>query len=61
MEPISLNTLLFAGKWALIGLVYVILIIVVITVRREMVSRTMGQVRPTAVAAGRRSRTPTMP
>jgi hypothetical protein len=53
MESISVNTLLFAGKWALIGLVYFILIIIVITVRREMVHRTVGQERPMAVAAGR--------
>jgi hypothetical protein len=51
MEPISLNTLLFAGKWVLIGLVYLILIISVITVRREMVSRPIGQEQ--AGAAGR--------
>ena len=53
MEPISVNTLLFAGKWALIGLVYLILIIIAITVRREMIYQTVGQERPTPVAAGR--------
>lgn len=53
MAEISLNTLLFAGKWVLISLVYFILIIVVITVRREMTSHTTGQERPAAVAAGR--------
>ena len=53
MEPISLNTLLFAGKWALIGLVYLILIIIVITVRREMIYRTIGQERSIAIVAGR--------
>ena len=53
MEPISVNTLLFAGKWALIGLVYLILIIIAITVRREMIHRTVGQARPTPMAAGR--------
>ena len=52
MEPVSLDTMLFAGKWVLIGLVYLILIIVVISVRREMVYRTVGQARSTAVVAG---------
>ena len=27
MDPVNINTLLFGGKWALIGLVYLILII----------------------------------
>ena len=53
MELINLNTVLFAGKWLLIGLVYLILIIIVITVRREMAYRTRGQERPVTVAAGR--------
>jgi hypothetical protein len=53
MEPISLNTLLFAGKWVLIGLVYLILIISVITVRREMVYRPVGHERAAAAVAGR--------
>lgn len=45
MDGVSLNTLLFAGKWAFIGLVYLILILVVIAVRREMIHRTAA-VRP---------------
>lgn len=53
MESMSINTLLFAGKWVLIGLVYLILVIILITVRREMVNRTIGQERPIAVVAGR--------
>jgi hypothetical protein len=53
MEALNINTLLFAGKWALTGLVYLILIIVVIQVRREMVSRAMGPERLAAVVAGR--------
>ena len=52
MEPVSLNTLLFAGKWAMVGLVYMILIVVVITVRREMLHHTLGPERSMAVAAG---------
>jgi hypothetical protein len=52
MNLINLNTLLFAGKWALIGLVYIILIILVITVRREMAYRTAGHGHTVAVAAG---------
>jgi hypothetical protein len=53
MEQISLNTLLFAGKWVLICLVYFILIIVVYSVRREMAFRTTRQEHPVGVAAGR--------
>jgi hypothetical protein len=53
MDPISINTLLFAGKWALIGLVYLILIIMIITVRREILHRTVGPERSMAVTAGR--------
>lgn len=53
MDTLSINTLLFAGKWALIGLVYLILIVTVITVRREMVHHIQGQERPLAVAPGR--------
>ncbi len=52
MDPINLNTLLFAGRWVLIGLVYIILVIIVITVRREMTYRTTRPDHPTAVAAG---------
>ena len=57
MDLINLNTLLFAGKWAFIGLVYLILMLVVIAVRREMLSRTPAQARQAApggqFAAGR--------
>jgi len=53
MEAINGYTLLFAGKWVLIGLVYFILIILLITVRREMAGRTTRREAPLAVAAGR--------
>jgi hypothetical protein len=53
MNLINLNTLLFAGKWALIGLVYIILIVLVIAVRREMTYRTPGHSHPVATAPGR--------
>jgi FHA domain len=53
MEQINLNTLLFAGKWVLISLVYFFLIIIVITVRREITYRTTGKERPAAVTPGR--------
>lgn len=51
----SIQTLLFAAKWAFVGLIYLILLIVVVAVRREMSLRlgggkplpsaTMGQLR----------------
>jgi len=53
MEQINISTLLFAGKWVLIGLVYFILTIILISVRREMVNRTTRQEHPVVVAAGR--------
>jgi hypothetical protein len=53
MGQINLLTLLFAGKWVLIGLVYFILVIILISVRREMVGRTTRQEHPLAAAAGR--------
>jgi hypothetical protein len=52
MEPVNLNALLFAGKWVLIGLVYLILIVVVITVRREMSYHTSRLDHQEVVAAG---------
>lgn len=45
MQLFDLNTLLFAGKWVFIALIYFILIVVVIAVRREMVYHTANQAR----------------
>jgi hypothetical protein len=53
MDPANLNSLLFGGKWALIGLVYLVLVVILIAVRREMVSHSREPERPSAVAAGR--------
>jgi len=53
MELFNLNTLLFAGKWAFIGLVYLILIIVIVAVRREMASHTPGRQPAEQIAPGR--------
>jgi hypothetical protein len=53
MDPATINSLLLGGKWALIGLVYLVLIVILIAVRREMVSHTRGQEQPAALAAGR--------
>ncbi len=53
MDLINLNTLLFAGKWAFIGLVYLILVVIVIGVRREIVSRTAVQPHHGPPAPGR--------
>jgi hypothetical protein len=39
MDASTLTTLLFIGKWLLIGLVYLFLFQVVLTVRREMAQR----------------------
>ena len=53
MDLVNINTLLFAGKWALVGLVYLFLTLIIITVRREITSRSTGLDRAVAVAAGR--------
>ncbi|HVP21007.1 MAG TPA: FHA domain-containing protein [Anaerolineaceae bacterium] len=52
MNLITLNTLLFAGKWVLIGLVYLVLVVIVITVRREMISHNSPTESSIAMAAG---------
>lgn len=43
MEQIDLNTLLFVGKWAFVGMVYLVLIVMTIAVRREMKFHSVGQ------------------
>ena len=49
----EINSLLFGGKWALIGLVYLVLVVILFAVRREMISHSHDQERPGALAAGR--------
>ena len=46
----SINTLLFAAKWAFVGLIYSVLLIVVVAVRREM-SLRLGRGQPLPSAA----------
>lgn len=53
MDWISLNTLLYAGKWLLIGLIYLALFVVLIAVRREMSLRVGNQKSPTNGALSR--------
>jgi pSer/pThr/pTyr-binding forkhead associated (FHA) protein len=53
MDALNLNTILFAGKWAFIGLIYLILMLVVISVRREMASHTISRRPVQAFAPGR--------
>jgi hypothetical protein len=43
MQLLDLNTMLFIGKWAFIGIVYLILIVLTIAVRREMASHSLAQ------------------
>ena len=52
MDIFNLNTLLFAGKWAFIGLIYLILMLVVISVRREMTSHSLSRRPVQAFAPG---------
>jgi pSer/pThr/pTyr-binding forkhead associated (FHA) protein len=52
MDVFNLNSLLFAGKWVFIGLIYLILMLVVIAVRREMTSRTISRQPVLAFAPG---------
>ena len=53
MDWISLNTLLYAGRWLLIGLIYLALFLVLIAVRREMSLRVGSKAAPVANALGR--------
>jgi len=52
MDWISLNTLLYAGKWLLIGLIYLALFVVLIAVRREMSLRVGNKDAPVSSALG---------
>jgi hypothetical protein len=52
MDILNLNTLLFAGKWVFIGLIYLILMLVVIAVRREIASHGPSRVPVQAIAPG---------
>jgi pSer/pThr/pTyr-binding forkhead associated (FHA) protein len=53
MDGPAWSTLLFALKWVFIGLVYMILSFVVITVRREMSQRVVERSSGPAFSAGR--------
>ncbi len=53
MEYFSVQSLLFAGKWIFVGLIYLVLAVVLVAVRREMALRLrLGQPLPSA-AVGR--------
>jgi hypothetical protein len=47
------GTLLFAGKWLFIALIYLVLFMVVIAVRREISLHLTGEMPAPALAAGR--------
>ena len=47
------STLLFSAKWLFIGLIYLILFVVVMTVRREMRLQVAGKLQAPSAAAGR--------
>jgi pSer/pThr/pTyr-binding forkhead associated (FHA) protein len=53
MDALDLNTILFVGKWVFIGLIYLILMLVVISVRREMASQTLSRRSTQVIAPGR--------
>jgi len=42
MDTLGWNTLLFALKWVFIGLVYLVLVVIMLVVRREMTLRVRG-------------------
>ena len=50
---VDLNLILFAGKWAFIGLIYFILMLVVIAVRREIATHMPRRQPVEAFAPGR--------
>jgi hypothetical protein len=53
MSPLGWNVLLLAWKWAVILLVYAVLLIVLFSVRREMAQQAGAKRPKPAVAAGR--------
>jgi hypothetical protein len=53
IELFDINTLLFAGKWLFIGVIYLFLFVVLIAVRREMGLRIGGRERLPTEAPGR--------
>lgn len=53
IELFDINTLLFAGKWLFIGVIYLFLFVVLIAVRREMGLRIGGRKRLLSEAPGR--------
>jgi hypothetical protein len=53
IELFDINTLLFAGKWLFIGVIYLFLFVVLIAVRREMGLRIGGRERLPSEAPGR--------
>lgn len=42
MDLVNINTLLFAGRWVFVGLIYFSLVVVLIAVRREMGQHLRG-------------------
>jgi hypothetical protein len=50
---LALGSLLFAGKWLFIGLIYLMLVVVLVAVRREMGQRLTTPELPAAVVPGR--------
>lgn len=50
---IAISTLLLLGKWVLIGLIYLMLVIVLVAVRREMGQRLNNPEPPPATVPGR--------
>jgi hypothetical protein len=48
IDFLTFNTLLLAGKWVFIGLIYLVMLLVVVAVRREMSLRLGGGAAPQA-------------
>ena len=53
MDLLGWNTVLYAGKWVFIGLIYFVLTVVLLAVRREFSARVEGQPAVSAAAPGR--------
>lgn len=53
METLGWNTLLFALKWVFIGLVYLVLVMILMAVRREMGQRTRSAPAEAAFSPGK--------
>jgi len=53
MDPLGWNTVLFIGKWVFVGLIYFVLSMILLAVRRELALRVEGQPAQSPASPGK--------